>query len=1100
MKNMDLDTAYEIVGGYIDADDKTFEAALEIVRQKDEELARLCKEAHDKGTLTKKTKGADEKIGVSSAVLASNTEYLYNELGNNNLETWLLSDSEVDEALEHTPIVDSENGTVFEVSGKKRDDHINMLVEKAKLDVLCEQAKSQELADASDEEKQEILKNELKTTFLSTLMHLRTAAQIQDNIPNASQAVVDNDEEFFKNQQITLMNMEYQDKASDFSQEIAVSSDLVISACAETEHNARKFAKKISDLSLSAKGKTKSLLEKASGLVHKASESFKAKAKEVWGQRYEFAYNLKDKAPKVITDITATTGLIGATIVNAPWLGTAVIAYGAYKVTSSWVWPIITKARKEARLDRKNKNAPKVKFMDRLRKASNTIFNNKEERKAYINEAGWESAAGLVGLGAAGAIASNVAGTASAIAARGAQRLASLAVTSLNGAINTVKTLKSKKKDWWSKAFAVTGFVATTALLATCIDGCEGGGNTPPSTNLNNVTPPADDLTSIASEKEDIANKAASLNATQNDVDSLTTNDNVVTTVSEEATKEVAETQTVSAPTEWSKESGITERQWNRLQSFWGGAEKYQEYYSKITDDMLQPGGAFEGMTRDEVLFKYERMSSWNLLQHRDDIAKFDKFFECGEYQLTANDGKVLDLIMDDGSVLGVKGEANICITGREVDCGNNDILHTQKVVNTTPTPVIEETSNIVSEETPTPAAEPQNEFDNVKGEKIDVTNEQTYNVEIVQSNNLSEGSVVNQVTGDEVAASVENKAVVTDVVSEKSETVVTVLSGAETDLDGSSAADSTAKSATVSTTEVTESTVDTQQSATSSTNENTTTSSNLTTITDWENADVVANSDDVAPGTPAAGNVAERGGYNNTGITEKQYNATQTFFKDRYGENAYEYFSSMITDELRAKGAVFEGLSVEQSMFSVKQMIAWSNDQHGEFSKEITETVNYLKGCSAEISPTSAPDIKEVIDRVNENGTIDGVTGTKNVVVRYFQVGDCGEAGTYGVEAAAEGVTKPSTDGFDRLFLRPKVSVVSETPIVEFDEVQGQSFDLVEEEDYDISIVKSNNLDNGTIVSNGVNADEIKTNIENRDIVVERKISSATIRNSEGR
>ena len=212
-----------------------------------------------------------------------------------------------------------------------------------------------------------------------------------------------------------------------------------------------------------------------------------------------------------------------------------------------------------------------------------------------------------------------------------------------------------------------------------------------------------------------------------------------------------------------------------------------------------------------------------------------------------------------------------------------------------------------------------------------------------------------------------------------------------------------------------------------------------------------------------------------------------QIFFKDRYGDNAYDLFSAMITDEMRAKGAIFEGLSVEQSMFSVKQMVAWSNDQHGEFSQEITATVDYLKGCNGEISSEIAPQIKEVIDRVNENGTIDGVTGTKSVMVRYFQVGDCGEAGTYAVETAAEGITNPSTEGFDRLFLRPKVTIVSNTPINEFDEVAGQNFDLTEEKDYAISIVKSNNLDSGTTVSTGVNANEINTNATNRTVVTDK-------------
>ena len=1108
MTNMDLDTAYEIVGGYKDADDKTFDEALEIVRKKDEELAKLCKEARDSEIALKIKIEEEEALKVSAKVLANNTAILYQELETDNLDNWLLNDEEVKEALNNTPIVDTNEDGAYTVSGEERDNHIKMLVEKAKLDTLCEQSRTSDFSEMDEEEKQNTLRSELKTSFLGTLMHLRTSALILNDVPNASKAFEEDNEEFFKRQQEALANMEHQDVAADFSQSVEVPADLVITSCVESEAKASKFAKKLSDLSLSAKGKTKTYLEQASGLIHKAKISFVKKAKEVWGQRYEFANNLRDRAPKVITDTVATIGLIGATAMNAPWLGTAVVAYGAYKAASSWVWPIITKARKEARLDKAENKNTKVKFMDRLRNASNTIFGNKEERKEYIKEASWGSAAGLVGLGAAGAVASSVSGAASAVAARGAQRLASMAVSSVSGLMNTVKTMKNKKKDWWDKGAAVLGFAATVAIFAGCIEGCEGGHDASPSTNLNDATPPTDDLTTLASEKEGVANGTDSLNVNQTDVDSLATNDNVVTTVSEEATKEVAEVQTVSAPTEWSQESGITARQWNRLQSFWGGAEKYQEYYSKITDDMLQPGGAFEGMTRDEVLFKYERMSSWNLLQHRDDIAKFDKFFECGTYQLTADDGKVLDVIMDDGSVLGVKGDADVYVTGRDVDCGDNDVLHTQKVVRAPVENVIEATpaTEEVAQSIETATTGAQDTFDNIGGTNTQITNEVSPDVDVVKANNLSNGVTVNQISGDEISAEAENRNVVTDASTETpvttAETKVEVTAGVESDLDGSSAPTETpvvTAETKVEVTAGTESDLDGSSAPTETTVVTTETkveasSDNTDTIVvDWENAEVVANSEDVAEGTPAAGNVEERGGYNNTGITESQYNATQTFFKDRYGDNAYDLFSAMITDEMRAKGAIFEGLSVEQSMFSVKQMVAWSNDQHGEFSQEITATVDYLKGCKGEISPEIAPQIKEVIDRVNENGTIDGVTGTKSVMVRYFQVGDCGQPGTYAVENASQGVTNPSTDGFDRLFLRPKVTVVSNAPINEFDEVAGQSYDAVKEEDYDIDIVKSNNLTGGTVVSEDVNADEINTNATNRTIVTDKTIAIPT-------
>ena len=136
----------------------------------------------------------------------------------------------------------------------------------------------------------------------------------------------------------------------------------------------------------------------------------------------------------------------------------------------------------------------------------------------------------------------------------------------------------------------------------------------------------------------------------------------------------------------------------------------------------------------------------------------------------------------------------------------------------------------------------------------------------------------------------------------------------------------------------------------------------------------IVSDSDDIAKGTPAADNVPERGGYMNTGLTEAQYHRLETFFKDQFGENAFDALMDKIPDEMRAKGGVFEGLSKAQSLFAVQQMVAWSNDQHGEFSQEITAMMEYLKdGCKDTLTVEESTAIKKIMDDVNENGTIDG-------------------------------------------------------------------------------------------------------------------------------
>lgn len=1161
MSSMDLETAYKIAGGYIEADEKTFEKALKMVKEHDHDakLAEMLKEAHNEELLAKHKQEKSEEFAmrVDGKILEENTSFLYSELDNTEIDEELLKDDEIIEAVKNTPFVDiNDEGEEFILSEEDKAKHVQMLIEKAKIDTFIEQSTSREFGSLSDEEKKKTLFEEIKTSFLGTLVHLRTAQQIQNNIPEAGKAVAENNEDFFIKQQEALGTMAPQEKAADFNEVISVSSDLVISACADSEHRLKSFAKKLSDRAETLKGKAKEAFQNASNLAHKLRVSFNDKAKSVWGQRYEFANSLRDRAPKVVTDVAATIGLVGATVTNAPWLGTAVVAYGAYKAASSWVWPLVTKTRTSARLDRKNPDAPKKSFMERFKEVTKTVFGDPDEKKAYFKEAGWGSAAGLVGLGAAGAVASGALGAlgtgASAVAARSAQRLSSLAVSSVNGAMNTVSTLKNKKKSAWDKAFAVVGFGVTAAIIANCCDGnspddLTGSKEAGNSGNMwkflkndstaNEAIDTAKvatseltsetDSTSIATngltETQDTTTKVLADTTQTTDVDSLRTAQvdslkteqadslgiqNTVTsaptdveqeTVPSNAETELNATQTseISAPTEWSEETGITKAQWNRLQTFWGGAEKYQEFYGRISDEMLQKGGQFEGMTRDEVLFKYERLTSWNLPQHRDAIAKLDSFFGgCNDY-IANEDAARLGDVMDNGGIKDVEGTECVRVTGRDVNCSEKSILHSEKY--DCGCDNVEEIVETV-EETPVQVEE---ELTITEGSNVvtDLTEEKetTTDVKVIRTNNLDASSAKVVEEGleiEDVNVEAKDMNIVTNVSEGATSTAVEVTSETQ------EGATMSAVEVTSETSEVIETLVETTASEATSeasevveTMEETTareatseTSEVVETVEEVTNAEIIEGSENVEEGTPAAGNVEERGGYNNSGITEKQYNRMQTFFKNRFGENAYDDYAEKITDEMRAKGGIFEGLSVEQSMFSIQQIIAWSNDKVGEFSKEINTIVDYLKGCSNSISLEDAPDVKEVVDRVNENGTIDGVTGTKNVMVRYFTAGGCGEAGSYATEQTANGVTNPSTEGFDRLYMRPQVAAMSEEPIEPLTIVEGKDvvLDLTEEKDAtEVKVIRTNNLDTSStkVIKEGLNLNDV--NVKPKDMPI---------------
>ena len=252
----------------------------------------------------------------------------------------------------------------------------------------------------------------------------------------------------------------------------------------------------------------------------------------------------------------------------------------------------------------------------------------------------------------------------------------------------------------------------------------------------------------------------------------------------------------------------------------------------------------------------------------------------------------------------------------------------------------------------------------------------------------------------------------------------------------------------------------------------------------------IVADSDEIAAGTPAADNVPERGGYQNTGLTEAQYHRTETFFKNKFGENAFDDYMNRITDDMRAKGGMFEGLSKAQALYSVQQMTAWSNDQHGAFANEISTMIEYLKGeCKDTITVSESGAIKTVIDKVNENGTIDGVTGSTNKVVRYFQANDCGEYGSYAINetTATSEITQPSGNKFKRFF--KKMWNTSPEPVIE--EIEGTSRVVERVQvaetvvDPQIKGIQANNLDEGKVIGTA-NADDISSvRADNVEVVI---------------
>ena len=272
--SMDLNTAYEIAGGYIEADDEIFAKALEMVKADDARFAEELKAARKAEISLKAQQDKEEEIAASAEEVLDNTSFLKQEFGNDKFQQDFFADEEIKAAEKNTPVYDinPETQERFELEGDDKHAHFEMLFEKAKLDVWREQAGSKEFHNLKNKDKKKSLFAAVKNSFLSTVVHLRTSAQIEREVPDAVHAVQKEDKNFFAKQAGSMLSKIQ--NALNPDKEIKISSSSVMAACAESEARTNKFARKLADLAKKATGKKKECFSKAALMTHKAKEAF----------------------------------------------------------------------------------------------------------------------------------------------------------------------------------------------------------------------------------------------------------------------------------------------------------------------------------------------------------------------------------------------------------------------------------------------------------------------------------------------------------------------------------------------------------------------------------------------------------------------------------------------------------------------------------------------------------------------------------------------------------------------------------------------------------------------------------------------------------
>lgn len=255
---------------------------------------------------------------------------------------------------------------------------------------------------------------------------------------------------------------------------------------------------------------------------------------------------------------------------------------------------------------------------------------------------------------------------------------------------------------------------------------------------------------------------------------------------------------------------------------------------------------------------------------------------------------------------------------------------------------------------------------------------------------------------------------------------------------------------------------------------------------TDSVTTEILFDSDSIAPGTLAAGYVAERGGYNNSGAALKDIKYSKRILGEDVYQALYQPLSEAFSDDGAVhqywfgKNGVFGGLTPEEALIDITVMNVTGPNQ--ETTTALMEAILCNEKMSAEIETK----VKADVAGIHINKTRDGWTYNKPVYVSKVNDNGCGKKRTLNkVKTDDASETKASGPKYPRLF--KKTTVVRQTA---FDELPSV-LDIVNEESNDsivnatYTLVKSNENFTDSKVVRSASEEEVT----NREISSDKQV-----------
>ena len=286
-------------------------------------------------------------------------------------------------------IMDSNSASTKPLTPKRKKEYIELLFENAKLKVQTTLAGSKEFEQKTPQEKEAILKEEIRNTFFADFARVTVSSFVKS--PNKKESKIGTKEYkqyiFRQVQNATTAFKSF----IEGKKKVSVKTDSFLSSYAESASQVETYIGALKQKAKAAGQNVRESFGKVAKFFQEKKNKLEKTANFISQNRYEIFKNIKgsfsDNKIKLIGNVSASaafgfvTAGIAAGTIGAP-MTAAVGAYAAYHAVGSWVYPVIAEMRKINRLKRE-KGEPTLGFKKTLVQAWKNKTSKDENKNSY---------------------------------------------------------------------------------------------------------------------------------------------------------------------------------------------------------------------------------------------------------------------------------------------------------------------------------------------------------------------------------------------------------------------------------------------------------------------------------------------------------------------------------------------------------------------------------------------------------------------------------------------------------------------------------------------------------------------------------------------